>query len=184
VVDPVFQAGGLFDTWVQHGFSSDQSGSGELRIGTFDGGASVARSFIHEDLTALRGKQILSAQLELYEWYSYSCTPANWEVWDTGLASTATRINNQPAWYGRWAVSSQTLGYGPGCAEGYVKADVTGLFQSWVNHNAGLVSMGLKAENEASNLGWKKFLSGLSVGLCKCLTGVHGVRSCRGGRGT
>jgi len=159
VVDPPFNAGGLFDTWVQHGYSTDQSGSTELRLGTFDGGASYARSFINEDLTALRGKQILSATLEMYEWYSYSCQPAAWEVWDTGVANTATRINSQPTWYGRWAVPTVTTGYSASCGAGYVDVDVTNLFASWVNFSAGLVSMGLKAANEASNSGWKKFNS-------------------------
>ncbi|TQN42634.1 hypothetical protein FHU33_2040 [Blastococcus colisei] len=169
VVDPDFYAEDLFDTWVQSGTSVDQSGSDELRLGTWNDGATVARSFIHTDLTGLRGKQILSAELALYEWHSFSCAPANWEVWDTGLVSTATRFSSPVPWYGRWEVSSQTTGYSASCGDGFVRADVTNLFQSWVNHNAGVVSMGLKAENEADNLGWKRFNSadyGAGIRLC------------------
>ncbi|TFV63134.1 DNRLRE domain-containing protein [Geodermatophilus sp. DF01-2] len=158
VVDPVWASWrDGFDTWVQHGYSTDQSASTELRLGTFDGGASAARSFIHLDLSGIRNTTILAAELWLFEWHSYSCQARNWEVWDTGLANTATRIHSQPPWYGRWAVSSETTGYGAGCEDGWVTADVTNLFASWVRHNAGVVSMGLKAENEADSFGWKKF---------------------------
>lgn len=157
VVDPDNDFSWGFDTFVQTGFGTDQSGSTELRLGTYDGGGTVARSFINWDLSSIRHKHIFSAQLYLWEWYSWSCTPANWQVWDTQLANNSTRINNQPGWVGLRATSSQTRGYSSNCGEGWVSADVTGLVQAWSNGGYGMVGTGLKAENETDNNGWKKF---------------------------
>lgn len=159
VVDPEawFQWG--FDTWVQHGYSSDQSGSTELRLGTYNGGANVARSFVNFDLSGLRGRRILSANISLWEWHSYSCSARNWQVWATDPAGTGTRIGSQPTWWGHWSTSSQTTGYSASCNDGWVAADTTSLIQAWADQQAGYVGMGLKAENEGDSYGWKKFNS-------------------------
>jgi RHS repeat-associated protein len=159
VVDPEYHWLWGFDTWVQTGFSSDQSGSTELRLGTFDGGASVARSFIHFDFSDIRYKTILGASLSLWEWHSWSCAPRTWEIWETGLASPGTRINAQPPWIVRGAVSSDTKGASASCEDGWVGADVTTLVQHWSNNGAGEVGLGLKAYDERDNYAWKKFHS-------------------------
>jgi RHS repeat-associated protein len=160
VIDPEGQLGTWFDTWVQTGVSSDQSGSQELRIGTYNSGGNVARSFLSIDMSRLKQKQILEADLLLYNWYSWSCTSRGWEVWSTGTANSATRSNDQPAWFDRWGYSTQTRGYNSSCGEGWVGADITDLVQTWSSNSRGIVGMGLKANNEADNLGWKKFVSG------------------------
>ncbi|MGY1843128.1 DNRLRE domain-containing protein [Modestobacter sp. SYSU DS0875] len=118
VVDPEQNYTGWFDTWVQHGYSTDQSGSPELRIGTFDGGATVARSFINLDMGGMKGKLIQHATLSLYNWHSWSCSARNWEVWSTDQAGTGTRINTQPTWWHRWATSNGTKGHSSACGEG------------------------------------------------------------------
>ncbi|TWH72141.1 intein/RHS repeat-associated protein [Modestobacter roseus] len=160
VVDPDYRWEWGFDTWVQRGFTTDQSATDELRLGTYDGGYTVARSFINLDLSGIKNRLILNAGLFLWNWHSSTCQPRNWEVWATDLATTATRIDAQPYWGGRWSTSSQTTGYANGgCGEGWVSADVKNLIQAWSNGGAELVTMGLKAENESDNLAWKKFNS-------------------------
>lgn len=159
IIDPEYSWDGWFDTWVQHGVGTDQSGSPELRLGTFEGGYSVARSFVNLDLTGWHSRRILSASLSLYEWHSWACDPRNWQVWSTSPAGTNSRVNSQPAWYGHWSTSSQTTGASAACNDGWVAADVTGLIQAWSDQNAGYVGVGLKAENETDNFGWKKFNS-------------------------
>ncbi|UOY03791.1 DNRLRE domain-containing protein [Blastococcus sp. PRF04-17] len=159
VVDPAQDFTGMFDTWVQTGTGTDQSGSPELRLGTFDGGATVARSFINLNVAQFAGKKIRNATINLWEFHAWSCNQTTWEVWPTGQASTATRINAQPAWGStRYAVSNRTTG-AAGCADGWVHADVTSLIQTWSNSRSSAVGIGLKAEFENDNYGWKKFNS-------------------------
>ncbi|WP_164703094.1 DNRLRE domain-containing protein, partial [Modestobacter sp. KNN46-3] len=158
VVDPEYRWEWGFDTWVQTGFSSDQSGSTELRLGTYDGGATVARSFMNFDLSGIRNKTILQASLNLYEWHAWSCQARNWEVWDTAPATTAARINAQPGWFNRQSTSGQTKG-GNGCDDGWVAADLTKLVQTWSSTGYTTVGVGVMAENERDSYGWKKFNS-------------------------
>jgi RHS repeat-associated protein len=149
-----------FDTFVESDFSSDQSASTELRVGTFDGGTSVARSLFNLNLSAYAGRQIQSATLQLWEFHSWSCTAAQWNVYSAGVSSTATRWTAQPAWGALWATSTQTRGHDSGCAAGWVTADVSDMIQAWANQNAGAVGLGLRAASETDNFGWKKFNSG------------------------
>ena len=161
VVDPDVTLDGWFDTWVQSNISAtDQSGSSELRIGTYDSGGTVARSFLNVDMGSLKYRDVLNADFFLWNWHSWSCTSRGWEVWATGTASTATRWSSQPTWVDRWGYSTQTRGYSSSCAAGWVAADVTDLIQAWSDNGRDVVGLGVKANNEANNEGWKKFNSG------------------------
>lgn len=148
-----------FDTWVETGFG-DQSASTELRLGTHDNGTSVSRSFLNLNMTPWAGKQIVDADLALWEYHSWSCTPAGWQVWRTGAASTATTWTSQPTWFANWGSSTETKGYGTSCDDGWVQADITSLIQSWADQSAGAVSIGIRAADESDPLGWKRFNSG------------------------
>lgn len=148
-----------FDTWVETGYG-DQSASTELRLGTHDNGTNVSRSFLNLNMAPWAGKDILDADLALWEHHSWSCTPAEWQVWRTGAASTATRWTAQPTWYANWGSSTQTKGYGASCAAGWVYADITSLIRSWADQSAGAVAIGIKATSETNPAGWKRFNSG------------------------
>lgn len=110
IVDPAFNVFAYFDTWVQSGYTGDLSANGELLIGTWNGGATVTRAFANFDNSSFAGTRVISAGLYLIEHHSYSCSARNWQVWGTGLATTATRWANQPAWGTHWSTSSQTTG--------------------------------------------------------------------------
>jgi RHS repeat-associated protein len=159
VLDPTVDFHPWFDTYVQTGVTTDQSTSGELRLGTFNGGTTVARSFMSVDVSPIRGATVYSAQLSLYEIHAYSCSPRNWELWWTDFASASTRANSQPAWHSRYGTSSSTLGYNASCATGWVGVDATGYMQAAAatSYNPLWVGIGLKAENESDTYGWKKF---------------------------
>lgn len=161
VVDPEYSWSGMFDTFVQTGFASDQSGSPELRIGTYDGGTTVARSFLSLNVGGLAGKYIVNAQLSLANSYSATCSPREWQVWNTAPASTATRINSQPPWYdgGPWATSTATVGYSSACPlQDYTDVNVRSLVQYWASAGIGNVGIGLRA-SQTDSTAWKKFFS-------------------------
>jgi len=165
VVDPEVRFSSTFDTYVQSNIvNTDQSGQTDLRLGTYDGGATKARSFVHVEAALIAGSQVLSSSLDLYAFHSFSCDRRNWRVWHAGVAGTGTRWGNQPPLYGVWSTSDQTRGWGAGCEDGWVSADVRALMQMHADAGGGLLSVGLTAENEQDTAGWKKFNSGNASG--------------------
>lgn len=85
-----------FDTYVKEGDSTDRSGANDLQWGVSYG--NQARSFAHWNTEALRGKQVTSATVYFYNFYSQTCSAKSWEIWSTEAASTDTRWGSQPAW--------------------------------------------------------------------------------------
>nr|MDT0525767.1 DNRLRE domain-containing protein [Streptomyces sp. DSM 41633] len=116
-VDPAVGLLTTFTTFVQEGYTTDQSTATELKLGN-NGSGQVARSFLRFDTRAVKGKDVRSATLKLWNHHSWSCQARDWQVWDTGTPGTATRWTAQPAWNRLWATSGQTKGFGTGCADG------------------------------------------------------------------
>ncbi|KIQ66412.1 hypothetical protein TR51_02020 [Kitasatospora griseola] len=167
-VDPAVDLGTSFDTFVQKGISTDQSSSTELKLGTYDGGTTVARSFLHFPVGGLKGRQILGAKLNLYNFHSWSCSAADWQVVATNPASTATRWTAQPYWGDVYATSNETRDTDTGSdshqctnsdGSGWVKADVTSMVAAWAGNGTDTGPMGLRAASETNNGGWKRFYS-------------------------
>jgi len=147
-----------YDGFVQEGYSSDQSGSTELRAGTFDG-STVARSFLNFPAAPLHGLKVMSASLSLYEFYSYSCTLRELDAYDANPASTATNWASQPAvgaLAGRLAVAK---GYSSACAAGRISVPITATVDGWSRGSASTEALRLNAATETDPLGWKKFSS-------------------------
>ncbi|MFI5527709.1 DNRLRE domain-containing protein [Kitasatospora sp. NPDC051853] len=167
-VDPAVDRATTFDTWVQTGVNTDQSASAELKVGSWDGGANVARSFLQFPISSFKGKQVLGATLNLFNFHSYSCTAKEWEVWNTNDASTGTRWTSQPTWGQEYAWSFDTRDVDTGTdnhqctnpdGSGWVKADITRLASDWAGTGNDYGSVGLKADNESDSYAWKKFSS-------------------------
>ncbi|MEW9555294.1 DNRLRE domain-containing protein [Nonomuraea sp. NPDC050783] len=157
-VDPSLNLGQVFDTFVQEGYGTDQSGATELKIGD-NGGGQVARSFITWKTPGIVGKKIISATLKLWNHHSWSCDARTWEVWSANKSSTASRWPG-PAMIKEYASSTQTKGYGSGCADGWVTANVTSLAQYWADQGYKESGMGLRASSESDEYAWKRFHSG------------------------
>ncbi|MGW4205051.1 DNRLRE domain-containing protein [Streptomyces sp. NPDC004726] len=158
-VDPAVNIGAGFDAFVQQGYTTDQSAATELKLGN-NGSGQVARSFLAFPMAKITGKQILGAKLNLWNFHSWSYSARSWEAWDTGVASTATRWTAQPGWGSKRATSTQTKGYGTGCADGWVNADVTTLAAAWAANGNSSNTLGIRATNETDEYAWKKFNSG------------------------
>ncbi|MCP3765232.1 DNRLRE domain-containing protein [Streptomyces sp. MAR25Y5] len=158
-IDPAINIGPSFDTFVQQGYTTDQSAATELKIGN-NGSDQVARSFLSFPMKSITGKQITSAKLNLFANHSWSCTAKAWEVWSTGQATASTRWTAQPAWTTKYATSTQTKGYSSACNDGWVSADVTSLVGAWAGNGATTNHLGLRASDESDPYGWKRFHSG------------------------
>jgi hypothetical protein len=159
-IDPAVYFGLNFDTSVRNGIAQDLSASADLPIGR-EYGHEEARSFIHfPEHDAFSGKEILNAELNLYSSWSDSCEPRSWEVWDTGLASTATRWANQPAWRRLAATSTETIGHSPACGSQWVQANITQLVSEWAQQDNPSYALGLRATDESDYRSYKIFASG------------------------
>ncbi|MER7334191.1 MULTISPECIES: DNRLRE domain-containing protein [unclassified Micromonospora] len=160
-IDPSQSIGANFDAFVQSSFTSDQSAATELKLGTYDGGTTKARSFLRFDSvnTWLWDKQVQSATLSLWEFHSYSCTARSWEAWRVGAVSTATRWTAQPTWDAKVGTSTETKGYSTTCGDGWVNVTVADAFQHAADAHSTSVNIGIRATSETDNYSWKRFNS-------------------------
>lgn len=165
VVDPAYDIFNGFDTYVLKGFGNDRSQETELRIGTYNGGTNVARSFVHFPTANFANKVVHEAWLNLYNFQSWSCSPRAWTVHASGPASPATTWANQPGQgLYQYAISDETLGYGE-CASGYSSVDVTKLAKDWAAQGLAEGYVTVRAANEADNFAYKRFFSANNGGF-------------------
>ncbi|MEV0394992.1 DNRLRE domain-containing protein [Polymorphospora rubra] len=159
-IDPTVNPTVTFDTWVQQADTTNRSGANDLRLGVLASTPpAIARSFLEWNSAVLTGKQINSATVSFWNFWSHTCDPVSWEIWSTGAANTSTRFTNQPAWNHHEATSTATMG-GADCADAWVTidgksffqraADVAGSTRAW---------MGLRATDETVPAGFKQFRS-------------------------
>lgn len=147
-----------FDTTVQTTIpTADMSGHPDLRLGTYDGGTSVARSFISFDATPLARRPVARATLSVFQSWSASCQPRTWEVWSAAAAGPGTRWGNQPALTRLRATSTDTRGHDAACGAGWSTVDVTDMVRDWSQSGTTIGSLALRAGDEADVLAWKRF---------------------------
>ena len=153
-----------YDAFIQEGYASDQSGSTELRIGTYDG-SNVAQSLMSFwEMGFLHGTKVVSASLFIYNKYSWTCLNRSWSAYRTNYVGTANRWSNPPVWSTKQDTYDKSHGYdgsnGPNCARATVEMNVKEAFQATANSaSTNTVNLGLRATNEADTTYWKKFES-------------------------
>lgn len=163
-IDPVYAAGTnaitSFDTFVSTSWANSTTPQTmtELRVGTYNGGSDVARSYLNFPISGLQGKDIASAYVSLYEFHSFSCTAMPVYAKASGAASTATTWGNQPVPYGTAESASFAKGFNSTCADGRVSVPVTNIARAWSTTGWQNGSVQLTA-SETNNNGWKKFNS-------------------------
>jgi hypothetical protein len=165
-IDPSVNLNPNYDAYVQSTIlNSDKSTDSELKLGyivdSYDGCGSgcTARSFLSfRYLDNYIGSTVISANLYLWNFHSYSCTPATWEAWKVGYVDYTARWNNQPTWFKKTGSTNVTKGYGS-CASGWVSISVADTFQSAFSAGDYTANVGLRAYSESQQSGWKKFNS-------------------------
>jgi len=159
-IDPqwdIWAAGGHHDTWVQSDGSTGWNDP-ELKIGSFNNGGTVARSFILFDLAPFFGTYINWATLHMYETWAFSCRDAEWQVWTSGYADHTTTWSNQ-VWVGYHHSSSETTGYDSCESDGWVNIDARNYFQQMADTSDRYSNLGLRGGAEWSSDSWKRFRS-------------------------
>ncbi|MEU7174586.1 LamG-like jellyroll fold domain-containing protein [Micromonospora tulbaghiae] len=157
-IDPPTSLSSSFDAFVQNDYTSDQSGSADLKLGhSNDGGSRTARSYLRFNTTGFAGSRVVSAKLRLWNYHSWSCTAASWEAWRTDSVDSWVRWTNQPTPRAKVGTSTETRGYSSSCADGYVYIEVGGALQYAADTSASSSSVMLRATSETTTAGWKRF---------------------------
>ncbi|TDO48499.1 RHS repeat-associated protein [Kribbella sp. VKM Ac-2527] len=163
-VDPTYVTGttkAVFDTWIRSGVTTDQSASTDLQVG-YDG-SFWARSFLNFTTATFAGKDIISANLSLWQHSSLSCTPTSMTVRGAEAATTAARWTDQPAMGSSYGSVSSAKGYSASCPGGRITVPMTGLAQAWSTATYPTGGMALVATNEQDATTYKKFYSTVAI---------------------
>ncbi|MDG4837003.1 hypothetical protein O7631_10790 [Micromonospora sp. WMMD967] len=148
-----------FDTFVQANESVDRGGEPDLRLGKLGPTGPITRTFARWDTTALVGKQINTATISLWNWWSVQCAGRSWELWTTGSISDGIVWSNQPAWNHQEKVTTASAGYDPSCDDNWVGVAATSFFQRAANAGDTRADMGLRATDETDSTSFKQFRS-------------------------
>ncbi|MFD8395398.1 DNRLRE domain-containing protein [Streptomyces sp. NPDC059680] len=163
-VDPTSTLAVTTDTWVQTpDYLDSQVSSTELKSGTYDGGADVARSYLKFDVTPYKGKHITDTNLALYSYYSSTCATtgagtqvrrvtSDWSsstvTWGTQPSTTTTDAKTNTA----------ALGYSSSCPAGTMNFDIDAIVQAWANGSANY-GLQVRGADETDTLTWRRFRS-------------------------
>jgi RHS repeat-associated protein len=162
VVDPQTNLSDTADDYVDSMYpTQNYGGSTELHVGTYDGGASKDRAYININPAAIKGKDVGIAYMNLYETWSYSCSNAPINLYGSGLVSSTTTWNTQPAIGNQYGSGNFYGGYS-GCPStaGWKTIDISGMAQKWSTNTLTTEGLALTAPDETNDYQWKKFASG------------------------
>lgn len=168
-IDPTFNPpfqGSSRNAWttVNNGFPNQSywKTSGSLQVGYngWDAPFFTARSFVNMPVpNKIYGATVISAQLNMTENWSPSCTATPVQAWLTGAIGSGTTWNSQPSWSSTGAEDSQTVahGYNSSCPRAGVGFNVQHAIQTAANNSWTQTTFGLRAGDESDAYGWKQF---------------------------
>ncbi|MFJ3901404.1 LamG-like jellyroll fold domain-containing protein [Streptomyces sp. NPDC090025] len=132
--------------------------------------ADVKRVYYRIPVTSkFAGKHILSAEFNVYESYSYSCTAKPVQLYLTKAIGAGTTWNNSSTsgnWYKWLQTTNAAKGWSSSCAAGFLEFGATNVkntVQDAANGGWPSITFGLKAENEADAGAWKRFTDDASL---------------------
>lgn len=174
-VDPGIAVDLAKDTFVEKGYDSTVFGSDpELKVGTYDSGTHVGRSYVMFTMssapllvdTAQQSTVVDNAMLQLWLHHSASCTASLVGIkYLTGsFSETTTNWTNKPSQSASiYQVSdAKRDDSGGSCAEGWLDSstgtETKDIVQGWVNGDYANYGYALGA-SETSSTGWKIFYS-------------------------
>lgn len=122
----------------------------------------VARSYLNVPVPSkIYGSHVISAQFNMHEIWSPSCTAKPVKLVLTGAISSSTTWNSQPSTNttNGTVQDTQTVahGYSSSCPEAGVGFDVANALQTAANNSWTQVTFGVAAGNESDAYGWKQF---------------------------
>ncbi|MEV0740255.1 DNRLRE domain-containing protein [Streptomyces sp. NPDC050549] len=163
IVDPTSTLAVTTDTWVATNYPDSQISSAELKSGTYNGGDTVARSYLKFDVSDFVGTDIVDTNLALYSYWSSSCSTAGSGTQVRRITSTWSSSTiawgSEPTSTSTGAVTSTAAkGYSDDCPAGTVNFDIDDIVQAWAD---GSTNYGLKVKgvSETDSLTWRRWRS-------------------------
>lgn len=162
-IDPAFTLYPVGDAWVQNvDYTSAQTASEELRVGTSDGGARKARSFLRFNADGnWLGKNIINSTLTMRNFYSASCAGAQIQVQRVLSSWTFPGLSwgNQPSVGALNAIYSPAHGAGANCEAADARWNLTEMTQIWANDGDTNRGIRVSAVNETNSNSWRRYRS-------------------------
>ncbi|MDX6347847.1 MAG: hypothetical protein QOF84_2637 [Streptomyces sp.] len=162
-VDPTSTLAVTTDTWVATNYPDSQLSSAELKSGTYNGGDTIARSYLKFDVSDFVGTDIVDTNLALYSYWSSSCSTAGSGTQVRRITSTWSSSTiawgSEPTSISTGAVTSTAAkGYSDDCPAGTVNFDIDEIVQAWAD---GSTNYGLKIKgvSETDSLTWRRWRS-------------------------
>ena len=163
-VDPTSTLAVTTDTWVQTpDYTDSQVSSTELKSGTYDSGSDVARAYLKFDVSKFTGKDITSATMSLYNYYSATCSTSgavtdarritsSWSSSSvTWSAQPSTTTTGQATNSGHW-------GYSSSCPAAYSNWNLKTIVQAWADGSANY-GVQIRSADESDSTSWRRFRS-------------------------
>ncbi|MEU6541154.1 DNRLRE domain-containing protein [Streptomyces sp. NPDC047000] len=162
-VDPTSTLAVTTDTWVATNYPDSQLSSAELKSGTYNGGDTIARSYLKFDVSDFVGTDIIDTNLALYSYWSSSCSTdgsgtqvrritSSWSsstiAWGSEPSSTSTGA----------VTSTAAKGYSDDCPAGTVNFDIDDIVQAWADGSANY-GLKIKGVSETDSLTWRRWRS-------------------------
>jgi hypothetical protein len=163
IVDPQFGPQTTSDdTFVQNTYPGhDYSQDTELPAGTFNGGADKVRSFMYFDPSSMNGDTINSATLQLFDEWSYQCSPRSVTISriTQSWSGPTTVYYPGPNISDGFATAPFAFGH-TGCtpAGDFVNIDVRTAVQNWASSIWPAYGLAITS-NESDSYSWKEFRS-------------------------
>ena len=167
-IDPTVRGGSLSgyisvrdDGWSDWNYAGDQ---GVGRCGTTGSPMYCSKVFTRRaawqfvglrDVGNVEPGNVTAATFSVYGTHSYNCTAYPVEAWWTGGISSGTTWSNL-SWIRR--EQTQSVAHRPSCSnDRWIEFNVLGAGQETARYDADQLTLGLKAENESSSTGWKRY---------------------------
>jgi hypothetical protein len=149
------------DVWIQNNGLKNNPAT-ELRVGTNDGGTTVARTYLRFGEQIWAGRKVIDTDLVMYNNFSKLCNPHQINASRITVSWNPGTIN----WTNKPAGGGEVVGYTPvyGGADGtcgsggYAHWDVDGIVQAWAD-GAPNYGIRLLAYSENNNSGYRKYYS-------------------------
>ncbi|MEV5842749.1 DNRLRE domain-containing protein [Streptomyces sp. NPDC051985] len=161
-VDPTSTLAVTTDTWVATNYTDSQISSAELKSGTYDGGDTVARSFLKFDVSDFAGTDIIDTNLALYSYWSSSCTEGTGtavrRITESWSSSSITWADKPAGTTTGQVINTAAKGYSTACPAGTMNFDIDDIVRAWAGGTAnyGLLVRGV---DETDSYTWRRFRS-------------------------
>ncbi|WAZ23051.1 DNRLRE domain-containing protein [Streptomyces cinnabarinus] len=161
-VDPTSTLAVTTDTWVATNYPDSQVSSTELKSGTYNGGSTVARSFLKFDVSGYEGVHVIDTNLALYSYWSSACTvgtgTAVRRVTESWSSSTITWADPPASTTTGQVVNTAAKGYSADCPAGTMNFDIDTIVRAWTGGTANYGLM-VRGVDETDSYTWRRFHS-------------------------